>query len=153
MIKQSDEALELHHFLPVPLEDAFDAWTTPPLIEEWWGPHGYRTKVIELNAAVGGKFVFEMTGPSGASCLMCGTYTRFDRPHHLAFEVVEHCTADMPQNIEAPSQPSHVEINFEVSGNGTKLILRQTGLAADYRMLANIGWSQSLERVESALRY
>lgn len=146
------ERLEIRHVVGVPPEDAFDAWTTPELVEEWWGPHGYRTEVLRLDAVEGGRFSFRMIAPSGATCPMSGTYTKVDRPRLLVFEVTDHCVADMPGDVRPPSRPSLVEVRFEGRGESTEIILAQTGLDADYRALANVGWSQSLQRAETALR-
>ena len=152
MSKPTERVLEIRHTLRASLEEAFDAWTEPALVEAWWGPHGYRTKVLKLDATEGGSFLFQMTGPSGASCPMSGTYTKIERPTVLAFTVQEHCVADIPDNVSEPERPSRVEVRFEPRGDTTEITLRQTGLAADYMQLANVGWSQSLERVLTVLK-
>ncbi|BAQ18631.1 SRPBCC family protein [Methyloceanibacter caenitepidi] len=152
MTAVTEDVLEIRRVIDASPDAVFDAWTTPELVEAWWGPHGYRTRVIELDAVVGGHFAFQMTAPSGASCPMSGTYTKVERPRRLAFEVAEHCIADVPDDVREPSGPSQVEIRFEANGETTEIVLRQKGLAADYRMLANGGWSQSLERADEVLR-
>lgn len=151
MTVAAEDVLEIRRVINASPDAVFDAWTTPALVEAWWGPHGYLTRVIELDAVVGGQFLFQMTAPSGASCPMSGTYTKVERPRRLAFEVAEHCIADIPHDVREPSGPSHVDITFEGNGETTEIVLRQKGLAADYRMLANGGWSQSLERTAEVL--
>lgn len=146
------KALEVRHLLDASSEQAFDAWLTPAVVELWWGPHGHRTKVLRLEAVVGGAFAFEMTGPSGASCAMRGTYTTIERPHVLAFDVTDHCVADIPEHVRVPTKPSNVVVRFIATGGKTEIILIQTGLAADYELLADVGWSHSLERANEAFR-
>ena len=147
MTHRSEEVLQVRHLVNASREATFDAWTTPEVVEDWWGPHGYRTKVEWLDARQGGRFVFQMTGPSGASCPMTGTYVKVERPHLLAFDVEHHCIADMPDHIRAPSRTSHVEVRFMARGNATEVILLQRGLLSDYRMLAEAGWSQCFARI------
>ncbi|MEM9523709.1 MAG: SRPBCC domain-containing protein [Pseudomonadota bacterium] len=111
--------LALRHMVDTSLDDAFALWVTPEHVEAWWGPHGYRrTKVLTRDAVEGGAFVFQMTGASGDSRLMSGTYTRVRRPQLPAFEAREHCVADMPKGVRIPAQPSRVEVRFEPRSQG-----------------------------------
>ncbi len=148
----SEEVLELRHTIGAPVDVAFDAWTSPAQVEDWWGPHGYKTKVLKLEAFEGGEFLFRMTGPSGASCLMSGIYTRFERPNLLAFIVKDHCIADIPNEVRVPNRSSQVEVRFEGYSGKTEIVLRHSGLDLDYRLLAEVGWSQSLERAQQVLQ-
>ena len=152
MSEHSDQALEVRTILNASPEEVFDAWTTPELVEAWWGPHGYRTKVLKLEAVEGGTFLFQMTGPSGASCPMSGTYTKVERPHLLAFTVEEHCVADIPDDVAEPERASRVEVRFASKAGKTEIVLQQIGLSTDYMQLANVGWSQSLERISVRLQ-
>ncbi|MEZ5933211.1 MAG: SRPBCC domain-containing protein [Alphaproteobacteria bacterium] len=144
---RAEGRLEVRHTVDAPLDDVFDAWIEPRLLETWWGPEGYQTVVEKLEARAGGRFIFQMTAPSGASCPMTGTYIEVHRPTSLSFEVADHCVADMPDTVRSPSRPSRVDIRFEAKGDKTDIVLVQTGLALDYQMLAQIGWGQSLERL------
>ena len=146
MSEQADRALEIRYTLNASPEEAFDAWVTPEIVEAWWGPNGYRTKVLKLDAVEGGSFLFQMTGPSGASCPMSGSYTKIERPDLLAFTVEEHCVADMPDGVAEPEQPSRVEVRFKSKDGKTEIVLQQIGLSTDYMQLADVGWSQSLKR-------
>lgn len=146
-VARTEERLEVRHVVDASVDDVFDAWIEPRLLETWWGPEGYQTVVEKLEARAGGKFVFRMTAPSGASCPMTGTYIEVNRPTSLSFSVEHHCVADMPDTVRPPSRTSRVDVTFEARGDSTKILLVQTGLAADYQMLAEVGWGQSLERL------
>ena len=144
----SKERLEVKHVLNVPIHDAFNAWRDPGCVEEWWGPEGYQTKVEVLDMRPGGAFLFQMTAPSGASCPMSGTYIRVDDPNVLEFEVHQHCVADIPPEVKEPTRSSHVSVTFSSLGDKTEVTLVQTGLATDYQMLAEVGWTNCFERQE-----
>ncbi len=141
------EKVVIRHIVDLSPDEAFDAWINPKLVEKWWGPEGYRTVVEKLDARPGGDFIFQMTAPSGASCPMTGTYTAIERPTSLSFEVRDHCVADMPDTVRPPAHPSHVVVAFEPHGDKTEIIITQAGLNADYQLLAEGGWGQSLTRL------
>ncbi|TQV86118.1 SRPBCC domain-containing protein [Exilibacterium tricleocarpae] len=142
-----DNRVELSQLVEGIPEEVFDAWVTPELVEVWWGPEGYQTKVRRLEPRLHGNFVFDMTSPSGASCPMTGIYTEFDRPNKLSFKVFDHCSADVPDQIELPTKPSLVEVTFIGYGDKTELTLVQTGLNLDYQKLVRHGWTDSLNRL------
>ena len=141
------ERLEIRRWFKASRDSVFRAWVEPEMVEQWWGPVGYQTKVERLDPRPGGSFFFVMTGPSGASCPMSGTYFAVVRPSLLAFELKDHCIADMPNEVEPPTMPSRVNVRFEARGEQTELVLTQTGLAKDYQLLAEGGWSQSFDRM------
>ncbi|MEM9439856.1 MAG: SRPBCC domain-containing protein [Pseudomonadota bacterium] len=139
--------LEVRHVVDAPLEEVFDAWIEPRLVESWWGPDGFQTIVDQLDARVGGSFRFQMTAPSGSSCPMTGTYIEVNRPVLLSFRIDNHCVADLPSSVRPPLRESKVDVTFEAIGAKTEIVIVQTGLASDYQMLAEFGWGQSLERL------
>ncbi|MFA0813123.1 SRPBCC family protein [Microbulbifer epialgicus] len=128
--------------------EVFDAWVIPSMVEGWWGPDGFTTRVLDLTAEVGGRFAFEMTAPNGSSCIMSGVYRNVDRPKRLVFEVHEHCNLDLPQGTEAQENSSLVEVVFRSSELGTIVSLTHTLLNADYAKLAAVSWAQSLRSLE-----
>lgn len=46
------------------IEDVWDLWTTKDGFESWWGPHGFRAEVEELDARVGGALRYAMVADS-----------------------------------------------------------------------------------------
>ena len=143
------ERLEIRHRIDAPIEVAFNAWVDPDVIGLWWGPEGFDTTVIKLDARVDGEFVFRMTSPSGDSCPMTGIYLRVEPPCFLSFQVLAHCVADLPDSVRAPASPSQVDVSFTATGDTTEIVLVQTGLATDYQLLAEHGWGQSLQRIQN----
>lgn len=128
-------------------DDVFAAWITPELIEQWWGPEGFSTCVIELQPTVGGHFVFEMRAPSGSTCEMTGTYTKIDRPRLLSFEVQNHCNLDLPQGVQPQLEPSIVTVVFTRVGRRTQVVVRHQSLAPNYAWLAIASWLSALNKL------
>lgn len=49
-----------------PREKVWEAWTTPELIKQWFGPEGFTAPNIRLDLREGGKYVYTMRGPAGS---------------------------------------------------------------------------------------
>ncbi|WP_020412771.1 SRPBCC family protein [Microbulbifer variabilis] len=130
-------------------EAVFTAWVTPSMVEKWWGPDGFTTRVLNLTAEVGGSFAFEMTAPDGSSCVMSGVYRCVDRPKLLSFEVHEHCNLSLPHGTEPQKNSSLVEVVFRSSELGTVVSLTHTLLNPDYAELAVVSWAQSLRSMDA----
>lgn len=47
------------------LELVWEAWTTPELLDKWWGPKPFVTKTKVMNFEVGGRRFFAMVSPEG----------------------------------------------------------------------------------------
>ena len=138
-------------FIEAPAEAVFDAWITASLVETWWGPDGFSTKVHELDARPAGRYAFEMIAPSGNSCMMSGHYRTVERPHLLVFEVSDHCNLDLPGDVEAQTETSLVTVKFAPKNGKTHVLLTHTDLNRDYSWLAVASWAQSLEKSALAL--
>lgn len=141
----------VRHTIDATADEVFDAWAKPALIEAWWGPEGITTRVRELDFIEGGRFVFEMTGPDGDSCLMTGVYKRIARPSLIAMEIADHCNLSLPDGIAPQLEPSSLTVRFEPAGDRTTVIVRHTALRAGYAQLAAHGWGSTLRRL-GALR-
>ena len=55
--------------LPVPPSRAFEFFTDPALVAEWWGPRGFSIPSIDFTPRVGATYVIEMQPPGGESRL------------------------------------------------------------------------------------
>ena len=138
--------------IAAPARDVFDAWITPALVEDWWGPEGFSVKVHRLNAVAGGSFAFEMISPSGASCIMSGVYKTVEKPERLVFEVHEHCNLDLPDNTAPQTSHSVVTVAFDEYNGTTTVTISHSQLNEDYGLLAAASWSQSLDKLCRELR-
>lgn len=139
------------HFIDASPEEVFSGWVTPHLIEQWWGPDGFTTIVRDLDAREDGRFVFEMTAPNGASCLMTGFYRRIRRPSLLVIEIVDHCNINLPAGIAAQQHPSTVTVELLPRGSQTELVLTHDPLWPTYATLATASWSSVLHRLAGLL--
>lgn len=140
--------VEARHIVHASANEVFDAWITADLVEAWWGPEGYKTKVLLLEAKEGGQFEFQMTSHTGDQSLLSGFYREIKRPNRLVLDFMTHCNTDLPDNIEPQLQASVVTVEFVEQGSATEVIVVHAHLMHGYAELASLGWSSSLARLD-----
>ena len=63
----------------------FEAWTTPVLLRQWWGPPPYSCPVAEIDLRVGGAYRLANQGPDGDTIWITGVFTRVEAPAALSY--------------------------------------------------------------------
>lgn len=66
--------------------DAFDAWTKPEELSQWWDPDGVPLVSCTVDLRVGGAFNLQNAG--GHAPPFVGVYTALERPTKLEFEAM-----------------------------------------------------------------
>jgi uncharacterized protein YndB with AHSA1/START domain len=84
-IDRDNLSLVFQRTLRASCEQAFDAWTLPEQIAQWWDPSGARLTRCQIDLRVGGQFVFEN---AGHSLPFSGVYRSVERPFKLVFEAL-----------------------------------------------------------------
>ena len=129
-------------------EQVFQAWVDPQMIEEWWGPEGFRSTVEFLDLRVGGAFRFAMLSPTGSEGGTAGIILEMDPPRRLVFEMTEHCNCDLPPDADAQLESAIVAVDFVSKGSSTEVVVEHTGLSsAAIGGRINDGWTSSLSRL------
>lgn len=109
----SDTELVMEREFDAPRELVFNAHLDAEAISQWWGPRGYTTEVVELDARPGGKWRFVQRTTEGQDIAFFGEY-RLISPHDkfvntFGFEGM-------------PGEPGEEEYNFIDLGNGRTLL-------------------------------
>jgi uncharacterized protein YndB with AHSA1/START domain len=82
---QSDElTLEIKRVLPARRSVVFGAFGDPNELAKWWGPAGFSTPSLELQALVGVSYRIEMQPPQGDRFYLTGKFREVDPPARLA---------------------------------------------------------------------
>ena len=122
-------AIRLRRTYDAPIEDVWDALTTPERITRWFLP-------ISGDYRVGGRYQFE--GNAGGEILTC------ERPHRLAVTWVY-------GEVTSPSDVSEVEVRLTSAGEGTTTLeLEHTAIVPDDRWdqygpgAVGVGWDGAL---------
>ena len=69
-----DRELVVKRVFDAPPQLVFEAWTTPALLRQWYGPRGWSLVVCEIDLRVGGAWRFVSRQPSGREVGQRGTY-------------------------------------------------------------------------------
>jgi uncharacterized protein YndB with AHSA1/START domain len=64
----------LERLFDAPPKLVWEAMTRPELVVRWYGPHGYRLVVCEIDLRVGGAWRYVMRGPDGTDMGLGGVY-------------------------------------------------------------------------------
>jgi uncharacterized protein YndB with AHSA1/START domain len=120
-------------------EPVFDAWLDPASIARWFGPGLGKMVRIDVDASVGGRFVF--TQRRGSEDIEhTGEYLIVDRPHRLAF------TWGTPK-YSSDFAYVGIEIRPADGGCDLKLTHELTPKWADYAERTRAGWTLMIDEI------
>lgn len=71
--------------LKFPVARVWSAYTEPLYLQQWWGPHGYVNREVELDVTVGGTWRVIQSDPEGNTFAFYGRYSQVDTGALLAF--------------------------------------------------------------------
>lgn len=101
-----------------PLPRLWDAYTDPRQIERFWGPPTYPATFLRHDAAVGGRSVYRMTGPTGDEHYGCWEWTALSRPD--SFDVVD-LFADESGTPNTDLPATRMTFTFASTDSGSRL--------------------------------
>ncbi|MBW4538402.1 MAG: SRPBCC domain-containing protein [Myxacorys chilensis ATA2-1-KO14] len=152
---ESDRTITITRIFNAPRELVFKVWTDPKHIEQWWGPKGFTTRVLELDLRPGGRSRYVMVGPDGTEYPGKGVFREIVPPERIVttdefgegFDKV--MDADLPQGMV-------VTALFEELDGKTKLTLQIVHESADDRrkheeMGVVAGWNSSFDCLDEYL--
>lgn len=97
---------------------AFQAWTDPTQIVQWFGPEGFNTETHEIDIRAGGLWRFDMVAPDGTRFSNRMAFLRIETPRLIE---VQHGT-DSDDDPDA----FQMLVTFDAQSNGkTVITLRQ----------------------------
>jgi uncharacterized protein YndB with AHSA1/START domain len=143
--------LTFKRIFDAPRELVFKAWTDPSLLSKWWGPTYFTTPICEVEARKGGKLYIVMHGPKGSDFDIdlptMGIFQEFDPPRRFVFS-----NEAMNDENGVPQLETLCTVTFNEVGRKTEMILhivllKATAAAAAAWAGAEMGWSQSLDKL------
>jgi uncharacterized protein YndB with AHSA1/START domain len=137
--------LQLDRTLPAAPSRAFEAFTDPDQLAQWWGPEGFSIPRVRFEPRAGDSYRIEMQPPEGDAFGLTGEFRAVDPPHRLAFTFRwEEPDPDDVENV--------VELAFRDAGEATELSVAQGPFATEARRaLHRDGWTDSLNKLEALL--
>ncbi|WP_294181983.1 SRPBCC family protein [uncultured Schumannella sp.] len=101
-----------------PLARLWDAYVDPRQVERFWGPPTYPATFLRHDAAVGGRSIYRMTGPTGDQHYGYWEWTDLNAPDFFAVTDGFADETGAP-NTELPAM--HVTFAFEATDTGSRL--------------------------------
>ncbi len=81
-----DREIVTERVLDAPRERAWQVWTDPEHIRQWWGPTGFSTTTQAMDVRPGGQWRFVMHGPDGRDYANLITYLEVTAPSRLVYQ-------------------------------------------------------------------
>lgn len=123
----------------------FAACIDPEQLARWWGPAGFTSSDVELEARAGGLYRIRMQPPEGEAFHLRGEFVEVDPPRRLAY------TFEW-EEPDPDDRETTVRLSFHERGTGTTVVLEQGPFATEARRaLHETGWTETLERLERFL--
>ncbi len=137
-----DARVSTQRLVAASITRVFKAFEQPEQLAQWWGPHGFVNTFELFEFKVGGRWVFVMQGPNGASY-----------PNEIVFREIQR---DFRIVIEHVVKPWYrLTVTLTARGEHTDLVWDQEfespAVAAAIRPLSATANEQNLDRLEALL--
>ena len=155
--------LVLTRVFAAPRELVFAAWTEPEHLAQWWGNHGFTTRVMTCDLRPGGMLHYSQSGPNGMELWGKFTYHEVQAPERLrftsAFSDPEGNTVRAPFSTDWPLEIMNTVTLTEENGK-TTLVMRggpHNATAAEWQLFTSArgsiqqGLGGTLDRLEEYL--
>jgi uncharacterized protein YndB with AHSA1/START domain len=153
MENQNIKEVTLTRVLKAPRAVVFKAWTDPKELAKWWGPNGFSCPVCEIDPKPGGAIRINMDAPQMGfpNHWMTGTYHEVVFPERIVFTSKAFEDEHGNAKLEA-----YNTITFEEHDGKTTLTIHAVVRKATPDMAPalagmDMGWSQSLDKLEATL--
>jgi uncharacterized protein YndB with AHSA1/START domain len=155
------EALVITREFDAPRELVWKAWSDPQMLQKWWGPKDFTAPSVQIDFRVGGKWLASMSSPNfmdGRELWSTGTYREIVPMDRIVTtdsfaDENGHIVPSSHYDMEGLPLEMLVTVTFEDVGGKTRMTLRHEGFpAGEHREGATEGWSESLDKLETALK-
>ena len=150
--------VELTREFNAPVERLWQAWTTPQIIKEWWGPENYSCPEAKMDVRVGGKSLLAMRGPDGKVIYSGGTYEVVEKNQRL---VTSDSFMDASGNIIQAKdigmpgdwpEACRITVEFKSLGEGaSELQIKHEGIPKEMHDDCVSGWSSSIDKLDNVV--
>ena len=148
MTQADSKEIVIERVFDAPRELVWKAWTDPEHVAQWWGPHGMKTRVDELDLRVGGGWRYVMLGPDGSEYPQSGTFREIVPPEKIVTSAVFEVGSNAPQK-------QVLTYRFDDLGDKTKLTMVIEHETAELRREQEAfeieGWSSNFDCLDEHL--
>jgi uncharacterized protein YndB with AHSA1/START domain len=143
-----------------PVSHVWQTWTDPLRIRRWWGPKDYAAPSCNIDLRVGGAYLYCMRSTDGKDIWSTGVFKEIIPLRRIV------CTDSFADEMGNVVPATHygmdaayprellITVTFAEIDGKTRLTLRHTGFPSDEECkAAQMGWRESLDKFEAALKH
>jgi uncharacterized protein YndB with AHSA1/START domain len=134
--------------ISAPRERVFDAWVNPAKLAAWWGPAGFTNPRCEIDPRPGGRIYIEMRSAEGKYFPLEGTVEAVEAPSRIVFRARGYNPANDKTTIEDRVTATFADRDGKTLVTVHLLVLDVAPAFIEAAQRMDIGWSQSLQRLE-----
>jgi len=135
--------------ISAPRERVFDAWIKPEKLAQWWGPNGFTNPRCEIDPRPGGRIYIEMVRASdGKMFPLDGEVEIVEAPSRIVLRARGYNPANEKTTIEDRVTATFTEQNGKTLVTVRLHVLEVAPAFAEAAERMDVGWSQSLQRLE-----
>lgn len=144
--EKKNRTITIKRTFNTPIQLVWEAWTQPEHIAVWWSPKGIKTKVVEHEFKIGGKWKYLMPMPNGQEFCAEGEY----------IEIIELQKIISLANFKPMTEGVEIESLFKANGGKTEFTFNIVHPTEEYKIqqekmgIMN-GWGSVFERLEELL--
>ena len=145
--EKANRTITITRTFDAPIKLVWEAWTKPEHIAEWWSPKGVKTKVIEHDFKVGGRWKYSMPMPNGKEFMAEGEYK----------EIIKLKKIVSLANFKPMTEGVKIESLFQENGNKTDFTFNVVHPTEEYKIqqekmgILN-GWGSVFDRLDQLLK-
>jgi uncharacterized protein YndB with AHSA1/START domain len=125
--------LQVKRSFEAPRPSVFSWWTAPEKLQQWSGCKEATKCEIDMDFRVGGSFTQKLHIAGRGEFTIFGTYEEITEPERIVYRATYGPVT------------TRVTVEFLVEGNGTQVIITQTGVPEAFNKTLSSGTSESLE--------
>ncbi len=149
MTQDNSVEIVIERTFDAPRDLVWKCWTDPEHVAKWWGPHGMKTRVDELDLRPGGSWRFVMLGPDGSEMPQRGVFSEIIEPETIATSAEFEVGTDAPHRMK-------LRYTFDDLGDKTKMTMIITHASAEERreheaMGVVEGWNANFDSFDEYL--
>ncbi len=144
-----------------PVERVWQAWTTPELVKQWWGPEHFTCPDARMDVRPGGKSILAMKDPEGKVQYSGGTYEEVI-PNRKIVSTDQFMDKDgrfmSPQEAGMPGKdwPDTMRVTIEFRDLGSQesqIHIVHEGIPKDMHDDCVSGWSSSIDKLQRLVEH
>ncbi len=134
--------------LAFPLSRVWTAVTEPLYVQQWWAPHGYSNRSVEMDVETGGAWRVVQSDPEGNTFTFYGRFEKVDPQSQVTYTYISELFPDVI---------TRMRVDMGGTPAGTMLVVSHL-FPSDYHRTAylNLGGvariREPIERLEALLR-